>query len=152
MLSVQNETMRGLTMRMLTGSIVVAGLVVISCSVASGGPASRAWIPETRVQGAEVVADESEPTGFTLVVEQEMPTPGWTFQIDIVEVDAESLRVTVKLTEAAPGGIVAQVLTSTRIEIPLGTIEPGAYFVELWTRRDGGKPHQPSHALLMVAR
>jgi hypothetical protein len=139
-------------MRTVTGSFLFAGWVVISCSVASGGPASRAWIPDTTVQGAEVVAEESGPTRFTLVVKREMPTPGWTFQIDTVEVDADSQRVTVKLTEAAPVGMVAQVLTPARIEIPLGTIEPGAYFVELWTRREAGKPHGPSHALLMIAR
>jgi len=139
-------------MRIITWSILVAGMAAISCSVTSGGPASKMWIPETRIRGVEIVADESEPTEFTLVVEREMPTPGWTFQIDTVEVDPDTPRVTVKLTEAAPGGIVSQVLTPARIEIPLGTIEPGTYFVELWTRRDAGKPHQPGDALVIGAR
>ena len=139
-------------MRILTWSILVAGIVAISCSVTSGGPASRMWIPDTRVKDAEVVADESKPAKFTLVVNREMPTPGWTFEIDTIEVDADAARVTVKLTEAAPDGIVAQVLTPGRIEVPLGTIEPGAYFVELWIRRQAGKPHQPGHALVVVAR
>jgi hypothetical protein len=139
-------------MRILSWTILVAGIVAISCSVTAGDPASRMWIPDTRVQGAEVVADESEPTKFTLVVEREMPTPGWTFEIDTIEVDTNAARITVKLTEAAPDGIVAQVLTPGRIEVPLGTIEPGAYFVELWTRREAGKPHQPGHALVVIAR
>ena len=139
-------------MRIITWSILVAGMVTISCSVTSAGPASRMWIPDTRVQDAEVVADESEPTRFTLVVKREMPTPGWTFQIDSIEVDADTARVIVKLTEVAPGGIVAQVLTPARIEVPLSTIEPGAYFVELWIRRGAAKPHQPGHALVIVAR
>ena len=139
-------------MRMLTATFLAAGWVFLSCAVASGGPASRCWIPETRVQGAEIIAHKSTPPTFTLVIEQEMPTPGWTFEIDAVEFDEGAPRVTLKLTEMAPGGIVAQVLTGSRVEIPLGAIEAGAYFVELWTRRDAGKPHQPSHALLIVAR
>ena len=81
-----------------------------------------------------------------------MPTPGWTFLIDSVEADAGSSRLTIKLTEVGPDGIVAQVLTPTRIEVPLGQFESGAYFVELWTRRDPAKPHQPGHALIILAR
>ena len=99
-----------------------------------------------------MVADKADPTQFTLVVERDMPTPGWTFLIDAVEADAVSSRLTIKLTEVGPDGIVAQVLTSARIEVPLGRVEPGAYFVELWTRRDPAKPHQPGHALIILAR
>ena len=139
-------------MRILIWSILVSALLAISCSVASGGPAGRAWVAETRVKSAEIVSDKSAAAIFTLVLEREMPTPGWTFQIDSVEADAASSRLTVKLTEVGPDGIVAQVLSPARIEIPLGQIEPGTYFVELWTRQTPAKPHQPGHALVIIAR
>lgn len=139
-------------MRVLTWTILVSAMLTVCCSVAAGGPASRVWVPDTGVGAVEVVADKSDPTRFTLIVERDMPTPGWTFLVDSVEADAGSSRLTIKLTEVGPGGMVAQVLTSARIEVPLGQVESGAYFVELWTRRDPAKPHQPGQALIIVAR
>ena len=87
-----------------------------------------------------------------MVVEREMPTPGWTFDVDSVEADAEASRLTVKLTEIGPTGMVAQVLTKTKAEIPLGVVEPGTYFVEIWTRRGASGAHAPGHALIVIAR
>lgn len=139
-------------MRILIWSILISALLAVSCSVASGGPAARVWVADTRIKAAEVVSDKSATATFTLVLERVMPTPGWTFKIDSVEADAASSRLTVKLTEVGPDGMVAQVLSPARIEIPLGQIEPGAYFVELWTRQSPAKPHQPGHALVVIAR
>lgn len=139
-------------MRVLVWSILVSAMLAISCSVASGGPASRVWVADARVKSAEVVAGKSEAAKFALVVVREMPTPGWTFQIDSVEADAASSRLTVKLTEVGPDGMVAQVLSPAQIEIPLGQIEPGVYFVEIWTRRSPAKPHQPGYSLIIIAR
>jgi len=139
-------------MRMLMGSMVAAGLMVVSCAVASGGGATRVWVADTGVKKVDVVKQETGGGGFTLVVEREMPTPGWTFVVDAVEADAGASRLTAKLTEVGPSGMVAQVLTRERIEIPLGAIEPGAYFVEIWTRRDAAQEHQPGFALVVVAR
>ena len=139
-------------MRVRTWAILVSAMLAVSCSVTAGGPASRVWVPDTQVGAVEVVADKSDPTRFTLIVERDMPTPGWTFLVDSVEADAGSSRLTIKLTEVGPGGMVAQVLTHARIEVPLGQVESGAYFVELWTRRDPAKPHQPGYALIVLAR
>ena len=139
-------------MRILIWSILISALLAVSCSVASGGPAARVWVADTRIKAAEVVSDKSATATFTLVLERVMPTPGWTFKNDSVEADAASSRLTVKLTEVGPDGMVAQVLSPARIEIPLGQIEPGAYFVELWTRQSPAKPHQPGHALVVIAR
>jgi hypothetical protein len=60
--------------------------------------------------------------------------------------------VTAKITESPPEGIVAQVLTPATIEIPLGSVPPGAYFVEIWVRRDPAGSHEPLHALVINAR
>jgi hypothetical protein len=139
-------------MRILIWSILVSALLAISCSVASGGPAARLWVADSRVKSAEIVTDESASSVFTLVLERMMPTPGWTFEIDSVEAEAASSRLTVKLTEVGPDGMVAQVLSPARIEIPLSRIEPGAYFVEIWTRQSPDKPHRPGHALIVIAR
>ena len=139
-------------MRILIWSILVSALLAISCSVASGGPAARLWVADSRVKSAEIVTDESASSVFTLVLERMMPTPGWTFEIDSVEAEAASSRLTVKLTEVGPDGMVAQVLSPARIEIPLSRIEPGAYFVEIWTRQSPANPHQPGHALVVIAR
>jgi hypothetical protein len=132
--------------------MVAVGLLVACGSATSGGGATKAWVAETEVEKVEVVKNDSGAAGFTLVLEKEMPTPGWTFVVDSVETDAAASRLTAKLTEVGPDGIVAQVLTSARIEIPLGSIEPGAYFVEIWTRRNTQGKHQPGLALIVVAR
>jgi len=139
-------------MRALTWSILVAAMLAVSCSMAAGGPASRVWAPDTRVEGVEIVSAKSDPTNFTLLVKRMMPTPGWTFVVDAVEADTGASRLTVKLTEVGPDGIVAQVLTPAQIEIPLGQVAPGAYFVELWSRQTPAKPYQPAHSLVIIAR
>jgi len=139
-------------MRALTGSMIAVGFLVASWSVTSEAAATKVWVAETGVDKVHVVKHDSGAAGFTLVLDKEMPTPGWTFVVDSVEADAAASRLTAKLTEVAPDGIVAQVLTASRIEIPLGSIEPGAYFVEIWTRRDAGGKHKPGLALVVVAR
>jgi hypothetical protein len=139
-------------MRALNWLVLAGALLAVSGSVAAEGRASRVWAPDTRVNAVEIVADKSDPTSFTMLVKREMPTPGWTFLVDSVEADTGASRLTVKLTEVGPDGIVAQVLTPAQIEIPLGQVAPGAYFVELWTRRSPAKPHQPGHALVILAR
>ena len=36
--------------------------------------------------------------------------------------------------------------------LPLGEIEAGSYFFELWIRRDPAREHRPAHALVIEAR
>jgi hypothetical protein len=114
--------------------------------------ASRVWIAEEEVDKVEIVAARSEPPTFTLVLVREMPTPGFTWRVDALEADARSRRITARVTETGPAGMVAQVITPTRFELPLGELEPGSYFVELWTRRDASAEHRPAHALVIEAR
>ena len=137
---------------------LLAGFVL--STVASAAPAeprpapraARAWIVEEEVNKVEIVAARTEPPTFTLVLVREMPTPGFTWRVDALDVDVRGRRITARLTESAPQGIVAQVITPTRFELPLGEIEPGSYFVELWSRRDAAGEHRPAHALVLEAR
>ena len=114
--------------------------------------ASRAWVVEEPVDKIEIVAAGTEPPTFTLVLVREMPTPGFTWRVDALDVDARSQRITARLTEIAPQGIVAQVITPTRFELPLHGLAVGSYFVELWTRRDASREHRPAHAIVLEAR
>lgn len=118
-----------------------------------GNPAaSRMWLAGEELEQAEVVAHETMPPRFTLVLVRGMPTPGWTCTVDAVDVDAANGRIAVRLTEIAPAGIAAQVITPTRFELPLGTVGAGSYFVEVRTRREAGREHRPAHALVLEAR
>jgi len=114
--------------------------------------ASRVWVAEEEVDKIEIVAGKTEPPSFTLVLVRQMPTPGWTWRVDALDVDAKSRRITARLTETAPQGIVAQVITPTRFELPLGELQAGSYFVELWTRLDAAREHRPARALVLEAR
>lgn len=112
-----------------------------------GGEAARgARIREPAFAETEVIASES---GFRLRLIREMPTPGWTFHIDGVE--RENGRITVRATEVRPQGLVAQVLSKARMEVPLGALEPATYFVEIRLRRDPSGEHVPVQAVVLQA-
>ena len=114
--------------------------------------ATRVWLAGEDLTRVEFAADKSEPPRFTLAFVREMPTPGWTCHVDAVELDAPGRRISVRLTDVGPQGMTAQVITPTRFEVPLGSVAPGSYFVEIWTRRDPGRDHEPTQALIVTAR
>jgi hypothetical protein len=95
---------------------------------------------------------KSMPPQFTLALSREMPTPGWTFSVDEIEVDETSRRIIAKVTQTAPEGMTAQVLTPTWLNLDLGTIDPGRYFLELYVRDAAGAKHLPAHAVLLEAK
>ncbi len=144
--------------RYLSVMQVLVSIALISCvaaqdaEVSPAAAATKMWVPETGFERARVVAAKSMPPQFTLVMQREMPTPGWTFRIDSLDIDQQHRRIAVQLTEVAPTGITTQVITPTPLELPLGTVEPGHYFVELSTRRAVDQPHEPAHALVVIAR
>jgi len=115
-------------------------------------PASRVWLSGEEFEKVEIVTEKTLPPRFTLALVREMPTPGWTCQVDSVEIDASSHRISVRLTDVAPAGITAQVITPTRFDVPIGSVATGTYFVEIWTRRDPGREHGPAHAMVLTAR
>jgi hypothetical protein len=132
--------------------VIVTTCVWAACLAAEEATtATRMWVVGWEDQGAGIVAGKTVPTEFTLTLPREMSTPGWRIEVDSVALDPTTARIVVKLTERKPDGIVAQVLTTTRFEIPLGHVAPGRYFVEIWARPAPDGPHQPAHALVVQA-
>jgi hypothetical protein len=107
------------------------------------------WARPT-LEGAEIHVLESDPPRFELVLTREMPTPGYRFEIDSLEVDAEAGRIVAKVTDVPPDGMVAQVITPTRLRLSLGTLPVGRYVLEIRTCRGTGD-HRLLGARVLVA-
>ena len=112
-------------------------------------PASSLEIPEPSFRQPVVNVLESHPVRFVLVFEQQMPTPGWRTEVDSVEVDQG--RIVVEITSKRPEGIVAQVITSAKLRVPLGSLKQGRYVLELRIRPDEAQAYQIAHVLVVVA-
>ena len=108
-------------------------------------------VREARYTEPEVAVLKSLPPQFEVTLLGEMPTPGFTLEVNSVEVDESSARIRALVTERAPEGVTSQVLTRTKLRLPLGTLAPGTYILELWLRRDPTKPHTLHQALLLTA-
>ena len=118
----------------------------------SGSPgATRLTFPEPAFHDPQVQRATSMPPQFEVVLTRDMPTPGWTLDVDEVAVDAGTGRIRVRITEVAPGGVRTQVITPTPCRVVLGRLEPGVFSLELWLRRGDG-PHVLAQALVMRAR
>jgi len=109
-------------------------------------------VPESGYRVVEVVAEKSLPPKFELVLATEMPTPGWTAAVDAVDTHADERRIVARVTLTRPGdGMHAQVITETKLRIPIGTVEPGPWFLELWTRRGPDTEYAPAWATVLKA-
>jgi hypothetical protein len=118
-----------------------------------GAPdATSLLIVEPTFHDPQVLVATSMPPQFEVVFVREMPTTGWDLSVDSVDVDEESGRIVAKLTEIAPTGMSAQVITSTNCRVPLGGLTRGVYSLELWLRRGVGRPHVLTQALVVRAR
>ena len=100
----------------------------------------------------QIVMLKSMPPQFNLTLKREMPTPGWEFAVDSLDIDPVAGRIVARLTEKPPGGIVAQVVTPAWLRLELGTLVPGRYVVELRVRRRAGEKYRPEQALILDAR
>lgn len=130
---------------LLTSSLL---LTTVTCIAAQDTPepARGARIREPAFTDPTVIKEDDT---FHLVLSREMPTPGWTFKIDSVE--ASNHRITIKVTEVGPKGMVAQVLSKARLKASLGNLEPATYFVELQLRRNPDSDHTPVQAIVLHA-
>jgi len=97
----------------------------------------------------KVVQREGAPPTLTAEFTQQMPTPGWTFEIDSIETRGD--RIVAKFTELRPQGIVAQMLAPGTMTISLGSLKPGRYVLEIRSRRDRMIDHQPTFAAVLLA-
>lgn len=92
---------------------------------------------------------DSDAPRFVALWQRQMPTPGWTFEIDDTQVEGH--RIIVRMTEVAPSGMSAQVMTRTTVKVAIGAVPRGRYVLEIQSRRDGSKPHQPVYAAIVNA-
>jgi len=134
----------------------LAVLVLAACPVAVGGgpekPAAKS-LTVVRSEAAEpfkLVQLEGTPPEFAAEWTQQMPTPGWTYEIDAVDIAED--RIVVKLTEVRPEGLVVQMIAPGTAKIPLGSLQQGRYVLEIRSRRNSQKEHRPAFATVIVAR
>lgn len=130
--------------------MTVAMLTLLSL-VMSGGAAGATRLEvaghpfgEPRVQVLE-----SQPPQFDLVFRREMPTPGFELRVDSIE--TEGGRIVARITELAPEGMVAQVITPTELRLSLGAVAPGRYLLEIHTRRGEDGVYLLADALVLTA-
>ena len=140
-------------MRIAVAFASVPVLLCLACVAAGQSVETTAKgliVKEAPFGDAEVVVLKSMPPQFEVVLERDMPTPGWKFDVDEISTDEETSRIVVKLTEVGPGGITAQVITRTKLKVALGTLSRGQYFLELQVRRGSGR-HVPVQGFLLNA-
>jgi hypothetical protein len=137
-------------MRWIVGLLVLGALA----STWAGGPGSATGlsIAEPTFRDPEVIVTTSMPPQFEIVFVREMPTPGWSFAVDAVDVDEESGRITAKISDIPPTGPTAQMISATKCRLALGTLARGVYSLELWLRRGNEGPHVLTQALVVRAR
>ena len=134
---------------------VLPGLLVAVCAVGAAedatGRAMRLDVGRGPFQNPAVVMQKSYPPKFVIVLTREMPTPGYRFDVDSLELDEERGRVVARVTEVRPEGMVAQVITKAELRLPIGSPKTGRYVLELWTRRGTEGRHQLTQAMVLVA-
>jgi len=113
--------------------------------------ASRLSLVEPPISKLELVALPTSPTQFVMRGEREMPTPGWTFHIDGVQVESAG-RITVRITDIPPSAdATISVLAPAVLSIQLGALRMGRYVVELLTRRSPAEPYRLLQAAVLEA-
>jgi len=91
------------------------------------------------------------PGSFTVVLEREMPTPGWAFGVDSLRISVAERRIVAQITATGPSRAVAQVLTPSRLELALDPLEPGRYVLEVQMRRGVTGRHRVVYAGVLQA-
>jgi len=114
--------------------VIFAGSCTGAARAADVHPALTLRIVEPTFSDPELREAEGEPGRFALLLRKELPTPGSSFDVN-VEFDHDAKRIRARATEIAPAGITSQVLTSTHLLIPLCSLSPGSWVLELWVRR-----------------
>jgi hypothetical protein len=94
---------------------------------------------------------ESHPPRLVVELEADMPTPGFRLIVDSASVSSESGRIVLRITETAPGGIVTQVITPTRVQATLTPVPIGRYSLEVWTRASPRGQYSLAHSFTVAA-
>jgi hypothetical protein len=132
-------------------AIALLGASGLTCA-GQPGPATALSIREPAFSAPQVRVAASMPPQFEIELVREMPTPGWSFSVDSVDVDEQAGRITARITEVAPTTPTAQVIASKKCRVPLGKLAPGVYALELWLRRGTAHPHVLTQVLVVRAR
>ncbi len=136
----------------LRSAVSVLSISACSREPAAGPPAATRLVPaEPSYRWAEARVLESLPPQLVVELKAEMPTPGWSLTVDSVEVDPNAGRIVLRITEAGPSGIVAQVITPTRVQANLGSVPVGRYCLEVWTRRAAQGSYSLAQSLALAA-
>ncbi len=113
--------------------------------------ATRLSLLEAPISKLELIALPTSPTQFVLRGEREMPTPGWTFHIDGVQIDGTG-HISVRITDIPPAAdAVISVIAPAVLSIQLGTLRIGRYVVELQSRRSPAEPYRLLQAAVVEA-
>lgn len=132
--------------------VAIASWVSIAAAGAPDAPpATRLVVPEPAFYGATTTAAGTDVSRFRVVFKRDMPTPGYRFEVDGVEVDTVAGRIEVRVTEVAPDGMVAQVITPAELAIQLGPLDVRTYVLEIRLRRRGESDYRLSHATVLSA-
>ncbi|MHC4732386.1 MAG: hypothetical protein ACYS6Z_17595 [Planctomycetota bacterium] len=100
--------------------------------------------------GAQVETKETCPVHFAVVLTARMPSPGWKLEVDDVAKPDAARRIRIKITGMAPKEPAAQVITPQALRVPLGTLAPGEYLLDLHYRT-GAAPYRRAGAFVLEA-
>ncbi len=137
--------------------VAVTALACAAGAGATGGAAvandvaTRVAWDEQSFEPVRVRVLESDPPRFVLVWSREMPTPGYALRVDSVAVDDEAGRIVARISELAPSGMVAQVITRTELSIEVGPLPAGRYVVEVRSRKGDKGAYRAAGAGVLVA-
>ena len=125
-------------------------LICLMLFAAGGNAATTATLVKATVdEPIKLIRVDDNPVRFVAEWTQQMPTPGYTFELDTLNIDGD--RIVAELTEIRPTGLVVQVQVPGTAEIPLGVLPPGRYFLEIRSRRDPNGKHRPAFAAVVNA-
>jgi hypothetical protein len=106
---------------------------------------------ENWVRRVKIETMESAPPQFAVVLTVAMPTPLWKLKVDkVAKPDADG-RIKVSITGTRPAGMLPQVITNTKIRVPLGRLPKGRYLLEVFGRNDATLPHHRKGVTLVHA-
>jgi hypothetical protein len=115
-------------------------------------PALSLELREPAFREPRIMIATSMPPQFEILLDRDMPTPGWTFVVDGVSVDEDGGRLVADVSEIGPEGVVTQIITAMTCRIPLGRLSRGRYVLEIRLRRGAMGPHAPVQAFVLDAR
>jgi len=106
---------------------------------------------ENWVRRVKIETMESAPPQFAAILTVAMPTPGWKLKVDKVAKPDAGGRIKVSITGTRPDGGWPQVITNTKIRVPLGRLPKGRYLLDVFGRYDATLPHQRQGVALVHA-